>query len=89
MKVGLSIDDELMKRIDDYADDHYMSRSAFVAQACSQALNAYEVQCSINSMAVSMRKIADMGSVDDETLKELENFERLVQLLTGNPSAFK
>lgn len=84
MKVGLSLDDDLMKRIDDYADAHYMSRSAFVAQACSQALDAFEVQRAISSMAVSMRKIADMGAIDDDMKRELEDFERLAQLLSGH-----
>jgi hypothetical protein len=36
----------------------------------------------IKDMAVSMRKIADTGKIDHETMEQLEDFERLAQMLT-------
>ena len=36
MKVNISLDDELMKRLDDYADRNYMSRSGLISLACTQ-----------------------------------------------------
>ena len=43
MKVNVSIDEELMARIDRYADENYMSRSGLITLACTQYLNQFEV----------------------------------------------
>lgn len=81
MKVNVTLDDELMKRVDDYADKNYMSRSGLISLATTQYLNSHEMIMAISDMAVSMRKIADTGKVDHETIEQLEDFERLAKLL--------
>lgn len=81
MKVGITLDDELLKRIDSYADENYMSRSGLLSLAATQYLNAAEVTNAIKEMAVCMRKIADNGKVDQETMEQLEDFERLSKML--------
>jgi metal-responsive CopG/Arc/MetJ family transcriptional regulator len=82
MKVNITLDDDLMKRIDDYADRNYMSRSGLMSLAATQYLNTNEMTLAIKDMAVSMRKIADTGKIDHETMEQLEDFERLAQMLT-------
>ena len=82
-KVQISVDDELLKRIDNYSDRNYLSRSGLITLACSQYLNQAEVVTAVRDMALCMRKIADAGTVDSETQKQLEDFERLAQLLTA------
>lgn len=82
-KVQISVDDELLKRIDSYSERNYLSRSGLITLAASKFLNQAEVSSAIMDMALSMRKIADVGAVDEETQKKLEGFVRLAQLLTG------
>lgn len=82
MKVQISVDDELMKRVDTYADDNYMSRSTLFTIAVTQYINAQDVTNAIKDMAVAMKKIADTGKVDHETMEQLEDFERLSKMLT-------
>lgn len=81
MKVQITLDDALMKRVDAYADENYMSRSGLLSLAATQYLNAVDVTKAIKDMAVSMRKIADNGTVDHETMEQLEDFERLSKML--------
>jgi metal-responsive CopG/Arc/MetJ family transcriptional regulator len=81
MKVQITLDDALMERVDAYADENYMSRSGLLSLAVTQYLNAAEVTKAIKEMAVCMRKIADNGTVDHETMKQLEDFERLSKML--------
>lgn len=81
MKVNIALDDELMKRIDDYADKNYMSRSGFISFATTQFLNSHEIMLAISDMAISMRKIADTGKVDHETIEQLEDFERVAKMI--------
>lgn len=81
MKVQITLDDALMARVDAYADANYMSRSGLLSLAVTQYLNAADVTMAIKDMAVCIRKIADSGSVDHETMEQLEDFERLSKML--------
>ena len=81
MKVNITLDDELLQRADDYADRNYMSRSGLLSLALTSFLNSNEMMLAIRDMSVSIRKIADQGTVDDDTLKQLEDFERLSKLI--------
>lgn len=83
VKVGITLDEELLRRIDDYADENYLNRSNLISIATSQYLNAADVSRAVKEMAFAMRKIADSGEVDADTLKQLEDFERLAKLLSA------
>lgn len=83
MKLGITLDDSLVARIDSYADENYMSRSGLISLAVTQFLNSAEVTRAVRDLSLSMRKIADTGQLDDDTQRELEDFERLSKLLTG------
>lgn len=83
LKVNITLDEELMRRIEEYAEDNYLNRSTLVSLAVTQYLNAADVSKAIKEMAFAMRKIADTGEVDDETRKQLEDFERLTKMLVN------
>lgn len=82
MKVNITLDDQLMKRVDEYADQNYMSRSGLISLATTNFLNAADVTTAIKDMAFALRKIADNNAVDSETLERLEDCERLLKLLS-------
>lgn len=82
MKVNITVDDELMKRADEYADENYMSRSGLISLALNQYLQAQSVYKHIQDLAFATRKIADTGVMDEETTQQLEDFERFAKLLT-------
>lgn len=81
MKINISLDDELVKRIESYADANYMSRSGFISLACTQYLASADVVTAIKSLSLACNKIADSGQVDDETRQQLADYERLANLL--------
>lgn len=83
MKVQVSMDNALVQRLDQYADDNYMSRSALVTLALTQFLNAQEVTSAVKDMAICIRKIADTGEVDNETQQKLSDLERRCKVLVG------
>lgn len=83
MKVQVSMDNALVQRVDQYADDNYMSRSALVTLALTQFLNAQEVTSAVKDMAICIRKIADTGEVDSETQQQLSDLERRCKVLVG------
>lgn len=79
-KINISIDDNLLERLDKVADSNYMSRSGLISTACAQYINSNEVIVAIKDMALCIRKISDEGTVDHETMEQLEDFERLCKL---------
>ena len=83
MKVQMSISDELVKKIDSFCTDNYLTRSGFVSMACAQYLASYELTLVIKEMALCLRKIADTGVVDPDTLRDLEDFERIAKMLVS------
>ena len=83
MKVQITLDDRLMERVDTFADENYMSRSGFVSLACTQYLNQAEATKAIKEMAAIMKKISIKGGIDEETRKQLDDFEVLVKLLSS------
>lgn len=83
MKINVSLDDELVKRIETYADNNYMSRSGFISLACNQYLATADVVSAVKSLSLCMQKIADSGKVDSETLEQLEDYKRLADMLAG------
>lgn len=83
MKLQISLNDDLLQRVDRFAEDNYLSRSGLISQALVQYLNQNEYIIAVKDLSVAVRKIADTGSADAETMKQLEEFERVVKVLTG------
>lgn len=80
-KINVSLDDELVERIEAYADSNYMSRSGFISLACTQYLASADIVTAIKALSLACQKIADTGEVDEETQKQLDDYERLANLL--------
>lgn len=80
MKVNITLDDELMQRVDNYADRNYMSRSGLISLAVTQYLNQQEVILAIKDVSLAIRKVADTGKMDHETIEQFEDFERLSKM---------
>lgn len=83
VKINVTLDEDLMRRIDEYTEENYLTRSSLISLAATQFLSSAEVAKSIKEIAFSMRKIADTGVVDDEIRRNLEDFERLAKMLAG------
>lgn len=83
-KVNITISDDLLKRIDEYADDNYTSRSGLISIATAQYLNANETMSLVKNLSLAIGKIADTGVVDDETMEMINDFERFTKLVIPN-----
>lgn len=83
MKINISIDDDLLKNIDDYADSHYMSRSGFISFACVQHLqneNSARIGEACHLMARAVMDILQSHELSPEAVEKLQDFERLANL---------
>lgn len=82
MKVQITVDEDLMKRVDEYADENYMSRSGLISLALTQYLNAKEMVGAISRMSFALERIADKGEIDEQTQQELSDFQRLCVMIS-------
>lgn len=80
-KVQISIDDELLEKIDRYAKNNYMSRSGFLSMVSNQYLSTQEFAELAKSMNSAMKKVAENGVIDDDTMRQLESFEMMTAML--------
>ena len=83
MKLQISLDDVLVSRIDNCADRNYMTRSGFISQACVQFLNQNELVSSINRISYAVLKAAENNEIDEDTRRQLEEFQIMVKVMTG------
>ena len=79
MKVNMTINDELMAKIDKYADENYMSRSQFFTSVSKQYLNQIELLSALNEVSKAIKKISENNFIDDDSKKTLDAFEFLLK----------
>lgn len=83
-KFQVSMDDELFRRIEDYADRNYITRSGAIALACNQLVMADDMRQAICDMAVSMARIAESNEIDEQAKEDLKAFHTLAKMFSGN-----
>lgn len=79
-KVQITLEDELLQAVDNYCDKNYMNRSWLISQSLVQVLNQQKFIDSLSDISMAFRKVAETGKLDDETRKEMEEFESLCKL---------
>lgn len=83
MKVGITLNDELLKRMDDYAKQNYMTRSGLISVAVTDYLNTSEASRALVSISQTMREISKTGKLSKTAKQQIEDFYRLASLLAG------
>lgn len=58
-KLNVTIREDLLERMDDYADENGMTRSGLIAMAVTQYLNAVEAMPSVNKLLNAMAAVSD------------------------------
>lgn len=82
-KVNISLPDELLVRLDDYADGNYMSRSGAITMMVNQFLTSRELQAQIKSINSSLQKLANNVELTEEDQKQLLAFEQIAKSFPG------
>lgn len=84
MKVNITLNDDLLERIDKYAAENYMSRSGFVSHACNQFLAQAEMVGLLKNCSAAMAAIARTGNCEPDVMKQLEEFTMLASIALGD-----
>lgn len=83
IKVNITIDEDLMKRADNFADENYMSRSGLLSLALTQYLNQNDIVRYVRDISLAMRKIADNKDLTEDEINNLKDFENISKMLVG------
>ena len=83
VKVNVTIDEGLLERIDEYAEDNFITRSGLVQLALSQFLTANEATKALVEISLSLKKIAQSGSFSEDDLRQLQGLEQLAIMLSA------
>lgn len=83
MKINVTIDNDLLKEVDEFAEKNYISRSGLLSVAVNQYINANKTIFVMQDLALTMHKIADTNEIDDETKEKLDDLERTVKFMMG------
>lgn len=81
MKMTISVSDELAKRVEEYAERNYTSKSAVFAQGANSLLLQESLSHYMSEIAIAFKKIADNNVLDEESEKKLNEFMSVATLL--------
>lgn len=82
-KIQITVEDELVQQVDEYAKKNFTSRSGIFCLGASQVILASQMRDAIQSMAHSIKRIADSGTVSEEQLEEIKQFMGFAAVFTG------
>lgn len=75
-KVNITLDEELLKRLDEYGKQSYLSRSTLISVACNDYLMQREYIGFIKKLSVTLDKAAEVGVLSEDDQKLLDDFQR-------------
>lgn len=90
-KVNISVPIELLERIDEYADENYISRTAVFCMATNQFLVGAEMQKMFKELTKVFKRFQTSDEIDDELRDKLDELEDVCTILSGQyvlPSPF-
>lgn len=80
IKVQITVDEDLLSRIDAYADEHYTTRSGVISLASDQLLSTDELKSCIKRVTVAMESMAKGKELTAEERGDLETFRVLASV---------
>lgn len=83
MKITISIDDELLIKVDEYVKKNYMTRSGLIAMCLSQHLNNQELIEGIKTLSKALSDISLSKSLTEEELKKIEDLDVIVKYMSN------
>ena len=83
VKINVTIDDELLRQVDDYCDENFTNRSMLISQQLTAVINQDKIIKSISDLSLALKKASEIGTIDEETEKKIKGFEFLANMLTS------
>jgi len=82
-KVNVTLDENLLERARNFADENYLSFSGLMSLSLTQYLNQNDVVRAVQEISLAMRKIADNKTLTEDEINNLKDFENFSKMLIG------
>lgn len=80
ISINIRIDEELLRDVDNYCDEHFITRSTLICQQLNNVLNQQKLINSISDLSLALKKASESGTIDEETEKKIKGFEFLASM---------
>lgn len=74
MKMTISMDDELAKKLEVYAEKNYTNKSAVISQGVRQIIMQDTLIQMFSDVGFAVKRVAENNTLDDESKKKLDEF---------------
>lgn len=81
MKISISIDDELLKKVDEYKDKHFLKRSAVFSIAVGNLILQDEMVKTLKAMQSALETVSQGKELTDEDKEKMDQFEFLCKTI--------
>lgn len=85
VKYSATMNEELLRKVDEFAEKNYMNRSSVISYACNQFLLSYEVKDLLRSINALLHKFSESGSLSDADKEELEKLDLVYRTIVSTP----
>lgn len=83
MRINVTMPEDLISRLDEYAQENHVSRSALICMASSQFLMAHEMRSTLREIKNAMKSIAETKDLTEEQSKQMDDICRAIALMNG------
>lgn len=80
-KINISIDDELLEKLDKYADASYMSRSAFITQCVNDKIIQQESLRTLMMISSTLEEISNKTDLNEDVKSEVDTLVNASNML--------
>lgn len=89
LRINFTVNEQLLEKIDSFAEKHYMTRSAVISYACSQIIAAEEMKEILKSMNVTLQTMFKAFEANpdyklsEEEEKQLNDMQIVLDMVSG------
>lgn len=81
MKISISINDELLRKIDEYSKENFLTRSGFLSLAANQYILQQEAMSTMKSLRSAVEKVSETGEMDEQSEADMKKFMELASMI--------
>lgn len=81
MKISISINDDLLKKIDEYSKENFLTRSGFLSLAANQYILQQETMSTMKSLRSAVEKVSETGEMDEQSEADMKKFIGLASMI--------
>lgn len=80
-KITISLQDELLDKLDNHCEKNFSTRSAFISQSINNTLLSLEIPEALNKICFLFEQVAKDKEIDENTKQDLFKLKTIAEVL--------